>query len=588
MAFNTLLDAETLLTIDVGSINTRANLFDVVDGRYRLIATGRAPSTAGAPIFDVSEGVRMALDRLQAVTGRTLVDESDTLIRPMGPDGSGIDVFVATSSAGPKVRTVLVGLMPGVSLQSAQNLAETGFLEVVGEIHLLDRRQEEEQINLILSSRPDLILIAGGTDEGAVDSIQKMVEVAAVSVELIPSSERPMIVFAGNQQLGEQVVDRFGNRAQVVLAPNIRPQLEVENLSPARLRLTESVADVRAARVAGFSELEMWSGGYMMLTAEAFGRTIRYQSQVNESGKGVLGVDLGASQITVAAGFDGELRLNVYPDLGIGEALPGILRSNDLDDIRQWLPVDIPPSEIRNFIYNKALHPQSIPINQTEIYLELALARQLTRTALLQSRRNWPSGKDLKSSWMLPPMDPIILSGAVFSRLPRPGFAALALLDSLQPTGITTMLLDPHNLTPALGAAAAPLPMVTVQVMETGGYVVLGTAICPVGRGRMGRRVLKFHLERYQNRDVVGEVRMGQLMVVPLGPGEVGRLTLRPEGGIDVGLGGPGKAGVRNVAGGAAGLIIDARGRPLPIHRDIVRQQEINYRWLYDIEAIER
>jgi hypothetical protein len=35
-------------------------------------------------------------------------------------------------------------------------------------------------------------------------------------------------------------------------------------------------------------------------------------------------------------------------------------------------------------------------------------------------------------------------------------------------------------------------------------------------------------------------------------------------------------------------LIIDARGRPLPIHRDIVRQQEINYRWLYDIEAIER
>jgi hypothetical protein len=397
-----------------------------------------------------------------------------------------------------------------------------------------------------------------------------------------------MILYAGNRQLANQVVDRFGSRAQVVLAPNIRPQLETENLPPARLRLTESVADVRAARVAGFSELEMWSGGTMMLTAEAFGRTIRYQSHITEPGRGVLGVDLGASQMTVAAGFEGDLKLNVFPDLGIGDALPGLLRNNDLDDIRQWLPVDISPTEVRNFIFNKALHPQTIPIASTEIFLELALARQLTRTALLQARRTWIKGKDLKSSWLLPAIDPIVLSGAVFSRLPRPGFAALALLDSLQPTGIATMLLDPHNLTPALGAASQLLPLVTVQVMETGGYVVLGTVVAPYGRGRMGRRILKFHLERYQSRDVVGEVQMGQLMVVPLGPGEVGRLTLRPESGIDVGLGGPGKAGVRNVSGGAAGLIIDARGRPLPISRDIVRQQEINYRWLYEIEALER
>ncbi len=47
-------EAETLLAIDVGSVNTRASLFDVVDGRYRLVATGRSATTAGAPLFDVS------------------------------------------------------------------------------------------------------------------------------------------------------------------------------------------------------------------------------------------------------------------------------------------------------------------------------------------------------------------------------------------------------------------------------------------------------------------------------------------------------------------------------------------------------
>ncbi len=154
-----MLEADTLLAIDVGSVNTRACLFDVVDGRYRLVATGRASSTAGAPLFDVSEGVRIALDQVRAITGRRLVDESEALIMPATRDGSGVDLFVATTSAGPKVRTVLVGLMPGVSLESAQRLAASTYLEVVQEIGLMDRRREEEQIDVILAARPDWKLL---------------------------------------------------------------------------------------------------------------------------------------------------------------------------------------------------------------------------------------------------------------------------------------------------------------------------------------------------------------------------------------------------------------------------------------------
>ncbi|TFH35540.1 MAG: methylaspartate mutase, partial [Anaerolineales bacterium] len=89
---SSVLDADTILAIDVGSVSTRASLFDVVDGRYRLIATGRAPSTAGPPLFDVSEGVRMALDQVQTVTGRQLLDESDLLIMPVTSQGAGADV----------------------------------------------------------------------------------------------------------------------------------------------------------------------------------------------------------------------------------------------------------------------------------------------------------------------------------------------------------------------------------------------------------------------------------------------------------------------------------------------------------------
>ncbi|MCK5317455.1 MAG: glutamate mutase L, partial [Anaerolineales bacterium] len=277
---STMLDTDTILAVDVGSVSTRASLFDVVDGHFRLIASGRAPSTAKAPLFDISEGVRMALDQVVAVTGRKLLDETDLLIMPVTSQGSGVDSFVATASAGPKVRTVLVGLMPGVSTDSALRLADSTYLDLVGVIDLLDSRREAEKIDLILSARPDLILVVGGTDGGAQDSVLQLIELVAVASELFSPNQRPRIVYAGNRNLGAAIADRVGERLDIALAPNVRPSLRVEDLGHARLALGEAIAEGRNKRVRGFDELEQWSGGAMMLTADAYGRVIRYLSRI--------------------------------------------------------------------------------------------------------------------------------------------------------------------------------------------------------------------------------------------------------------------------------------------------------------------
>ena len=65
-----LVDADSLLAVDVGTVTTRAALFDVVEGHYRFIASGHASTTAAAPFRDVSEGVRQAIENLQTITGR--------------------------------------------------------------------------------------------------------------------------------------------------------------------------------------------------------------------------------------------------------------------------------------------------------------------------------------------------------------------------------------------------------------------------------------------------------------------------------------------------------------------------------------
>lgn len=91
---------ESLLVIEVGEINTRALLFDVVDERYRFIAAGTAPSTLGQPFFNALEGARLAMDNLREVTGRVLINANEQIIIPAAPDGSGVDQMVVVTSAG--------------------------------------------------------------------------------------------------------------------------------------------------------------------------------------------------------------------------------------------------------------------------------------------------------------------------------------------------------------------------------------------------------------------------------------------------------------------------------------------------------
>ena len=111
---SSLVDGNSLLAVDIGAANTRAVLFDVVEGEYRFVASGTAPSTAEAPFKDVSEGVRNAIANLQTILGKSLLDASRGLITPSQSNGSGVDALVVTLSAGPTIKAVVVGLLKDV------------------------------------------------------------------------------------------------------------------------------------------------------------------------------------------------------------------------------------------------------------------------------------------------------------------------------------------------------------------------------------------------------------------------------------------------------------------------------------------
>ena len=65
---------ESILAIDIGSVNTQAVLIARVDGSHRFIARAQSPTTQEEPWSDVAIGARHAIEQLQHVAGRPVVE----------------------------------------------------------------------------------------------------------------------------------------------------------------------------------------------------------------------------------------------------------------------------------------------------------------------------------------------------------------------------------------------------------------------------------------------------------------------------------------------------------------------------------
>ena len=577
-----LVDTGSLLSIDIGTVTTRATFFDVVEGRYRFVACGQAPSTAVVPFKNIGEGVHQAIEHLQVVTGHIFLDNKQNLVIP-AQDGAGADAFAVTMSAGPVIKTVVVGLLSDVSLESVQRLARSTYSRVVEVIGLNDHRKAEEQIDSILRFQPDLVMIAGGTDAGASRSVERVVELTGLACYLLPAEKRPAILFAGNQEIAQMVKDKLGPWASSFnVSSNIRPSLEVEDLQPAQYALTQVYAQIRRRRIGGVEDMINLAGGNFLPTSYAYGRMIRFLSEIYDSKKGILGVDLGASAATVAAGFGGLLTLGVYSHLGLGEGLSQLLRYTNVEDIMRWVALDIPADVLTDYIYNKSIYPASLPTSAESLAMEQALARQALHLAMAATSRDFPVTARRPEPDRTPYFEPILAGGGVFTAAPTFGQSLLMLLDAIQPSGVTTFILDQNNLLPALGAAASHNANLPIQVLESGAFLGLATVISTTVDARPSTPVLRLRLVTKSGGETRLDVKKGMLETIALPSGQHGRLYLQPLHHADIGFG-PGRSAEVPVSGTALGVVIDARGRPLQLPSDQVRRRELLKKWSWTL-----
>lgn len=262
----------TALLIDIGSTFTKATCVDLEAGE--LLGRAQAPSTVQQ---DVSIGLSTALDRL----------------KDNGIDWSKADYKLACSSAAGGLRMIAIGLVPELTVEAAKMAALGAGAKLLGTYAYELTAAEIERIE---RDRPDIILLAGGTDGGNKDVILHNARMVAESELRVP------IVLAGNKVAAPSAAEILTSRnKEVYLTENVMPSLEELNTQPVQETIREIFLD-KIVQAKGLDKAEGLIDRVVMPTPEAVLRAAKSLADGGDEEPGwgeLLVVDIGGATTDV-------------------------------------------------------------------------------------------------------------------------------------------------------------------------------------------------------------------------------------------------------------------------------------------------
>jgi uncharacterized protein (TIGR01319 family) len=591
-----------IVATDCGSTTTKAILIEKIGNEYRQTYRGEAPTTVEAPFEDVTRGVLNAIAEIEELSGRRILDGDKILIPNRAAQGepkTGADIYISTSSAGGGLQMMVTGVVQNMTGESAQRAALGAGAIVIDVLSSNDGRLAHEKIERIRTMRPDMILMSGGTDGGAVTHVVEMAEYIAVA-EPRPrfgATYKLPLIYAGNKDAQPQVKKILGEKTALELTENIRPVLERENLTPARNKIHDLFLEHVMQQAPGYRKLINMTGAPIMPTPAAVGvimETIAKREHIN-----LIGVDIGGATTDVFSVFEGIFNRTVSANLGMSYSISNVLAEAGLANIMRWVPFTIDEQTLRNRIKNKMVRPTTVPQSLDELQIEQAIAREALRLALIHHKslatglkgvqqertisdvfEQQMSGKTLIDMLKL---DLIVGSGGILSHAPRRIQSMLMMVDAYEPLGFTMLSVDSIFMMPHLGVLSTIDEKAATDVFVRDCMIYLGTCIAPIGQGKEGERLADYEITFPDGRVVKDQLKMGELRLFPLGLNQKATVTMQPAKQINLGQG-PGVPVTREIQGGVVGLMLDGRGRPLQLSADQqVRVATLN-RWYQAVD----
>ncbi|MDD6720813.1 MAG: GlmL-related ornithine degradation protein [Clostridiales bacterium] len=444
-----------VLVAEIGSTTTLVNAFAGINtDEPRFIGQGQAPTS-------VLEGdVRIGLE--EAV---------EDLKNRLGLDKIEYGEMLATSSAAGGLRMCVHGLVYDMTVKAAQ-AAALGAGAIV--TMATAGKMSEYDIEDLVASRPNLILLAGGTDYGERETaLYNAARIAETGL-------KAPVIYAGNVQNQRAVMDIFKKAGvSCTVTENVYPKLDKLNIEPAR-KIIHKVFEEHIIKAPGMEHIRDMVTGSIMPTPGAVMEAV--QLIYNEIGD-VVAVDIGGATTDVHSVTGGSEEIGILMtspepfakrtvegDLGLYVNAKNLIERIGESALQNELGMDM-----------EAVMANYLPIPKTEGQFKLTerLCREAGLVALERhagalryiytpsGRKTVAEGKDLTA------VKTIIGTGGALTRLPHREQLLRALADC-NATGMMLypkpskirLLFDDDYIMASLGVMSKHYPEAALKLMK--------------------------------------------------------------------------------------------------------------------------
>jgi uncharacterized protein (TIGR01319 family) len=563
----------SILITDIGSTTTKSILFKRnSSGKMVFHCSSFAKTTVEAPDEDVWIGIKKSVESLENKANIKLLNNNDLIIPSIAD--SGVDLFLATSSAGGGLQMVTVGLVAQFTGESAERTALGAGAIIIDVLAVNDGKTPYEKISSLQELKPDIILLSGGVENGAISGVVELGEILAFSgLKGKFGNYKIPLIYAGNSNAQEFIRVALKDKFELSFSENIRPELSIENPEPTRKEIQNIFMNHVMKRAPGYNNiLKKFSSPILPTPAAVFELLKKYSKQ---KGKNILAFDIGGATTDVFSTYNNITVRTVSANLGMSYSLLQSIDRIGLPNITKWISKDISSEEILNIAANKMINPTSLPSHKMEKEFETAVAKEILHLSFVDHKKlaqyrydmdmfteklkgkntkekEFSAGKSVLDTLNI---DMVIGSGGILSHQELMTTFEV-MLDSLFVKGITEFYVDSEFMIPHLGVLTSVNPALGLELFERECLIHLGTVLSANGEDKAGN--IAFTLKENNN---IYKIRVGDFLKIPNNSEELS-VEVKPTKKFDVGNG-PGKPIIRNIKNGVFGIICDMREKPM-------------------------
>ncbi|HQQ68517.1 MAG TPA: glutamate mutase L, partial [Candidatus Cloacimonadota bacterium] len=423
--------------------------------------------------------------------------------------------YLSTSSAGGGLQILVIGLTLFDSGSSAKRAAYGAGGVILDVFAIDDKRKAVEQMQTMRNLRPDMILLCGGTDGGALSSVLRMAEILRIAKPLPKYQSRDKIptLYAGNKDAAEMIQNMITRDFDLHILPNLRPGLNEENLKPTQDKIQELFMENVMERAPGYAGIKKVVSNPILPTPSG---VLRAMQSLGEDKKNIIAFDIGGATTDVFTRINGHYQRTVSANLGMSYSALNVLKEKGIANLMKMLPPEIDERAARNYIGNKSIYPTVVPVSEVEFRIEHALAKAAIQMAYEQHRQMHyntrkigyldiikQEGRDKyeekfhylenEESYSFYPSDIDVLIGAggVFAHAQNSGQCIDMMISGFKPMGITKLVIDSHFISPHLGVLSTADPALSKKLLDTQCLQSLALHIRPHFPQKKGTKTLR-------------------------------------------------------------------------------------------------